>query len=141
MLGLAGAQFIRPAPNNGVAEGPQSLVAQRQVPADVQKMLQRACYDCHSDHTHYPWYASVQPVAWWLNQHVTEGKAELNFSAFGRYSPKRAASKLRDMADEVRERQMPLKSYLLVHGEAKLTDADIARLTSWAENLADEIEP
>ena len=84
--------------------------------------------------------AAVQPVGWWLNDHVTEGKAELNFSEFATYSTKRAVRKLRSTADEVRERHMPLKSYLFAHSEAKLTDADVVTLTNWAEELADEVE-
>ena len=84
--------------------------------------------------------AAVQPVAWWMNQHVADGKAEVNFSDFARYDTKRTVRKLRAVADEVRDRGMPLKSYLLMHGEAKLTDAEAARLAQWAEDLADEVE-
>jgi hypothetical protein len=144
VLGLLGAfvvaQFFRSPRNAGVSEGPPSIVKQHPVPAGVQRILRRACYDCHSNQTAYPWYASVQPVAWWLNKHVTEGKAELNFSDFAAYDAKRAVRKLQAMADEVHERHMPLKSYLLMHREAKLTDADVVLVTTWAEDLADEIE-
>ncbi len=141
-LGLAfGALQLVPTPRNtGVTEGPASLVAREKPPGDVQGMLQRACYDCHSDNTKYPWYAAVQPVAWWMNQHVSDGKAEVNFSDFARYDAKRTVRKLQAVADEVHDRKMPLKSYLLMHGEAKLTDAEATRLAKWAEDLADEIE-
>ncbi len=139
LLVLIGIQFVRHTPNRGVAEGPESIVTQHKVPPEVRKILQRACYDCHSDSTKYPWYAAVQPVAWWLNDHIVEGKRELNFSTFTRYDAPRATRKLQAVADEVRERHMPLKSYLLAHPEAKLTDADIALITSWAEDLADGI--
>lgn len=137
---LAAAQLYRSPRNGGEAEGPQSIVALHPVPADVQKILRRSCYDCHSNRTAYPWYGSVQPVAWWLNEHVSEGKAELNFSAFGDYDAKRAVRKLQATADEVLDRHMPLRSYLWMHREAKLTDAEVTRLTQWAEDLADEIE-
>lgn len=137
---LIALQFVPVPRNAGPAEGPSSLVAAQPVPAEVQAILRRACYDCHSNHTNYPWYAAVQPVGWWLNDHVTEGKGELNFSEFATYSTKRVVRKLRSTADEVRERHMPLKSYLLMHGEAKLTDADVTLLATWAEDLADEIE-
>jgi uncharacterized membrane protein len=138
-VGLIGLQFYRSPRNEGVAEGPSSIVAQHAVPAPVKEILQRACYDCHSNHTVYPWYASVQPVAWWLNQHVEEGKAELNLSDFTRYDGKRAVRKLQAVADEVREHSMPLKSYLWVHREARLTDAERTLVTNWAEDLADEL--
>jgi hypothetical protein len=140
LLALIAVQFFRSPRNSGVTEGPQSIVAQHKVPAEVQGILRRACYDCHSNNTAYPWYAAVQPVAWWLNQHVIEGRAELNFSEFAAYDAKRAVRKLQAVADEVHERHMPLKSYLLMHAEAKLTDAEVALITNWAEDLADEIE-
>ncbi len=140
LLALVALQFFRSPRNTGVPEGPESIVAREKVPAEVRQILARACYDCHSNHTKYPWYAAVQPVAWWLNDHVREGKSELNFSEFAAYDAKRAVRKLQSVADEVHERHMPLKSYLLAHPEARLTDADVARVTAWAEDLADEIE-
>src|SRR5258708_15494140 len=103
-------------------------------------MRQRACSGCPSDNTKYPWYAAVQPVAWWMNQHVTDGKAELNFSDFARYDTKRTVRKLQAVADEVRDHGMPLASYRLMHQEARLTDAEIALLAKWAEDLADVIK-
>ena len=138
-VALAGLQFYRSPRNEGVAEGPASLVAQQNVPAPVRQILQRSCYDCHSNHTVYPWYASVQPVAWWLNRHVEDGKGEINFSDFSRYDTKRAVRKLQATADEVREHSMPLKSYLLIHRDARLTDAERATVANWAEDLADEL--
>jgi len=140
LLILGALQFYRSPRNIGATEGPQSIVAREKIPADVRQILQRSCYDCHSNNTVYPWYAAVQPVAWWLNDHVTEGKSELNFSEFAAYDTKRAVRKLQAVADEVHERHMPHKSYLLAHPAAKLTDADVALVTTWAEELADEIE-
>ena len=140
LLALGVVQFVSTPRNTGPTEGPASLVAREKVPGDVQAMLQRACYDCHSANTKYPWYAAVQPVAWWMNQHVLDGKTEVNFSDFARYDTKRTVRKLQAVADEVRDRKMPLKSYLLVHGEAKLTDAEAARLAKWADDLADDLE-
>ena len=140
LAALVAVQFVPTPRNTGPTEGPSSLVAREKLPGDVQTMLQRACYDCHSNNTKYPWYAAVQPAAWWMNQHVTDGKAELNFSDFARYDTKRTVRKLQAVADEVHDGKMPLKSYLLMHGEARLTDADQARLAKWAEDLADEIE-
>ena len=139
-VALLAAQFFQPARNLGEPEGPQSIVVQHKVPAEVQQILRRSCYDCHSNRTVYPWYASVQPVAWWLNEHIVDGKRELNFSDFAGYDTKRAVRRLQSTADEVRERHMPLPSYLLAHREARLSDADVTRLTTWAEDLADELE-
>lgn len=140
LLAFVAVQFVRSPRNAGVAEGPSSIVANHPVPAGVRRILARACYDCHSNSTKYPWYAAVQPVGWWLNRHVTQGRAELNFSEFAVYSDKRAVRKLNKVADEVRERHMPLKSFLLMHQETKLTDVEIALVSNWAESLANEIE-
>lgn len=137
-LGLAAvlvvAQAIRPARNLGTVDGPHHLSKLAPVPTEVDAVLQRACYDCHSNATTYPWYANVQPVGWWLEQHVRDGKRHLNFSEFTTYSLKRATKKLEETADEVREHAMPLPSYTWMHREAKLSDAEIKLLADWATN-------
>ena len=140
LVGFIAAQFIPSPRNGGAAEGPASIVVTQAVPADVRNILSRACYDCHSNITHYPWYAAVQPVGWWLNRHVAEGKTKLNFSEFAAYDAKRAVRKLQHVADEVTERGMPLKSYLLLHPEAKLSETDSALVARWAEDLAEKLE-
>ncbi len=136
------AQFIRPE-KNLVAAGSTAndLNAKHPVPAEVQALLQRACYDCHSNSTHYPWYAEVQPFGWWLAHHVNEGKRHLNFSEFGTYSVKRSVSKLEQISDEVSQHSMPLPSYTRGHPEARLMPAEVKQLTDWADNLRDEIAP
>jgi hypothetical protein len=111
------------------------------VPADVQKILRRACYDCHSNATVYPWYAEIQPFGWWLTTHVNDGKRHLNFSEFGTYTLKRSVSKLEQISDEVSQHAMPLPSYTWVHSEARLTTTEIKQLTDWADALRDEIAP
>jgi hypothetical protein len=137
--GLLGMQFVRSPRNEGEPEGPASIVRQHAVPVPVKQILQRACYDCHSNRTVYPWYTSIQPVGWWMNKHVTEAKADLNFSEFAAYDTKRAVRRLQSVADEVHDRSMPLKSYLLMHRGARLTDAEVALVTQWAEDLADRL--
>jgi len=138
---LLAIQFIRPEKNLGNAAGPGELKAHQPVPPAVQDLLERACYDCHSNHTRYPWYANVQPVAWWLAAHIEDGKRHLNFSEFASYPAKKAAKKAAEIGDEVGEHQMPLKSYTLMHPEARLTPAEIKLLTDWAEALHDRLAP
>ena len=137
LIGLAAVfvagQFIRPTRNEGERLGPNHISGVVPVPGEVETILQRACYDCHSNRTNYPWYANVQPVAWWLADHVSHGKKDLNFSEFATYPPKRAAHKLEEVADEVRKHQMPLRSYTRGHPEARLTDAERRTLIDWAE--------
>jgi hypothetical protein len=136
---LAAAQFVRPARNLSAAAGPDDLTAKHPVPARVLTVLQRACYDCHSNHTRYPWYAEVQPVRWWLDSHVNDGKRHLNFSEFGAYSAKRAGKKLEQVTDEVEQHNMPLRSYTWMHREARLTPEEITLLAGWADALRAEI--
>src|SRR5579859_128630 len=94
-------QFVRPAKNLSPAAGPNDVTAKVTVPADVQRVLAKACYDCHSDNTRYPWYAEVQPVGWWLASHIKNGKRHLNFSEFGAYDAKHAQRKLQQTAHEL----------------------------------------
>lgn len=131
---LLAAQAVRPSRNLGTVAGPNHISQKAPVPAEVEAILQRACYDCHSNATTYPWYANVQPIGWWLEKHVRDGKRQLNFSEFATYTTKRATRKLEETAEEVREHKMPLDSYTWVHRDAKLSDADIKTLADWAIN-------
>jgi hypothetical protein len=141
LLLFVAAQFWRPARNAAAAPGPNDINVKHPVPAKVQALLQRACYDCHSNNTHYPWYAAVQPVRWWLDGHINEGKQHLDFSDFGSYTAKRAAKRLEEVDDEVTDHRMPLPSYIWMHPAARLTPDEIKLLANWAESLRDEIAP
>ncbi len=90
------------------------------VPATIKKSLQVSCYDCHSNNTKYPWYNKIQPVAWYLENHVAEGKAELNFNEWGNYSERRKNSKLRSIIKQIESGEMPMDSYTLIHRDAIL---------------------
>src|SRR3982751_6720387 len=87
------AQFIRPPHNSGMAASANDITHAVQVPDTVMSLLQTACYDCHSNHTNYPWYSKITPVNWWLYNHIQEGKRELNFSTFANGSFKRKNKK------------------------------------------------
>ena len=138
---LVASQFVRPAPNTASAPGPDDINVKHPVPPRVLALLKNACYDCHSNNTVYPWYAEVQPLGWWLAHHVNEGKRHLDFSAFGTYPAKRAASKLNDLVNELEQHSMPLKSYTWMHPAARLTPEEIKLVTDWAEGLEDELTP
>jgi hypothetical protein len=96
--------------------------------------------DCHSNNTNYPWYASVQPLAWWIDHHIEEGKGELNFSEFASYKPKKARHKLDEVAEQVEIHEMPLNSYTFIHAEARLTAAERKLLSDWAKATRDSIK-
>jgi len=134
LVALVILQFIRPARNNGAAQTATDITHVVTVPDSTMQLLQTACYDCHSNHTNYPWYAEVNPVGLWLNDHVNEGKCELNFSEFATYAAKRQARKLDEVSKTVKEHDMPLGSYLWIHTEARLTDAQRQAIVHWADN-------
>jgi hypothetical protein len=132
-------QFYRPARNQSNGTLPSDIVMAYGVPENVATVLHKACYDCHSNNTHYPWYANVQPVGMWLGHHVDEGKEELNFSEFGNFKAKRKLHKLQEIVEQIEEGEMPLSSYTIIHKEAVLTAEEKQLLTSWARGLSQRI--
>lgn len=132
-------QFIRPEKNMATEQNPNDIVAFYNTPAEVANILHKACYDCHSNNTNYPWYNNIQPVASWLADHIDEGKDELNFSKFGAFKTRRKLKKLKEIVEEVEESEMPLDSYTWMHSEAKLTEAERKTLIEWAKGLSMKI--
>jgi len=134
-------QFIKPTKNQSDAVTPNDIFANFQAADTTKQLIRTACYDCHSNNTVYPWYAEIQPVAWWLSDHVNEGKSELNFSEFASYKPKKADHKLEEVIEMIQEGEMPLKSYTLIHGNAKLSEAQKTGIINWANELRNQIKP
>jgi hypothetical protein len=146
LLGLAvvflAMQAFRPAKNLSTAApfaGKDEVTVLFPASPEVKQILATSCYDCHSNHTRYPWYAEIQPVGWWLASHVNDGRKHLNFSEFGTYPAKRQLKKLEEINDEVQDHGMPLKSYTLVHVDARLTPAQATALCDWAEAAHDRV--
>ena len=139
LIVLVFIQFIHPAKNVDTTTTPQDITIMYPMPDSVHVILQKACYDCHSNTTRYPWYNNVEPVAFWLNNHIKEGKQHLNFSEFGSYPVAKQVKRLKTTAKEVEEGGMPLSSYLWIHKDAVLTPAEKTMLISWANGLAQRI--
>ncbi|UKJ06108.1 heme-binding domain-containing protein [Solitalea lacus] len=133
-------QFIRPAKNQSDGISANDISKHYSVPVDVQEALKTACMDCHSNNTVYPWYANIQPVAWWLQHHVDEGKDELNFSEFGAYSPKKANHKLKEVIESQQEGWMPIDSYTFLHKDAVLTQQQKDAIVNWAKVIQQQIK-
>ncbi len=102
---------------------------------NVQQLIKNACYDCHSNNTNYPWYHNIQPVSWFLENHIKEGKKELNFSEFGGYSERRQKSKLKAIKSQIEKNEMPLSSYTFIHRDSKLSENDKKLIYNWLDNL------
>ena len=107
------------------------------VPNNIQNLLKNSCYDCHSNNTNYPWYNKIQPVSWFLEYHIKQGKKELNFSEFGGYSERRQKSKIKAAISQIEENKMPLLTYTLIHKEAKLSGSDKNLITTLLAQLRD----
>ncbi len=141
VLGLALAiQFIRPGRTNPPAAPGEGILARAQVPAEVAALLERACFDCHSHATRWPWYSQVAPISWWLADHVRHARGAMNFSrwpdpatASGRMA---AAYSLEEACEEVQKGAMPLPSYRLMHTGARLTEEEVETLCRWAREEA-----
>ncbi len=132
-------QFFKPAKNeSGIKVN--SIASIYTVPEPIDAILTTACNDCHSNKTVYPWYANIQPVAWWLNDHVEEGKRKLNFDEFAKYPYYRQYHKLEEVIEEVEESEMPLSSYTIIHGNAKLSDEQKTALVDWAKGIRLKME-
>jgi hypothetical protein len=104
-------------------------------PPAVEALLRRSCYDCHSNETRWPWYAYVAPMSWLVVHDVDEGRAELNFSIWGRYSASKRSSKASTAIEEIEEGRMPLPKYVRIHADAQVSPADLAVLRAWADEV------
>lgn len=129
-------QLIRPARNIS-ATSELEIRAALQLPGDVESILKRSCYDCHSNNTNYPWYMNVQPFAWFMANHIEDGNKELNFNSLSNMTSRRQRTKYRAIEAAVEEGYMPLPSYTLIHTNAKLTPHEKAIVINWAETKED----
>ena len=132
-------QFVGPSRPDVRSDNPEDLLVTSNVDEDVATLLRTACYDCHSMETNFPWYASVAPVSWRVYGHINHGRDELNFSEWASLKRSRKVRKLRDLGETVGEGDMPLKDYLLMHSEARLSDEQRDLLVEWADAFAREV--
>ena len=126
LLALIVIQFIHPKKNK--AEGPQPNFIGNSfaIPDDVKTILAKACNDCHSNNSTYPWYAKIQPVHWWLDGHIKDGKNQFH--------------KMEETVDMVKKGEMPLNSYTWTHKDAKLTDEEKNKIIGWANTVMDTMK-
>jgi hypothetical protein len=135
---VVSAQFFRPAKNNSNDQA-RHFSTLYPLPDSVESILKVACYDCHSNNTRYPWYAEIQPVGWWLNDHIRHGKKDLNFSEFASYRIRRQYRKLQEIGELVEENAMPLPDYLRMHNDAILTQRQKETFYAWVKATRDTI--
>lgn len=121
LIVLAGIQFI-PSGSNQSADVPSTdFMKAFNINKDIAQTLSNSCYDCHSNHTNYPWYNRVQPISLLLENHIEKAKEELNFSEFASYSTRKQKIKLKSIISQIEKDEMPLASYTIIHRNARLS--------------------
>jgi hypothetical protein len=128
-LGVASLVGSRP-PGNPDAP----LLAGARVPPDVRGLIDRACRDCHSDATRYPWYSYIAPLSYLINRDVKLGRERLNLSKWSEYSVIRRERYLSEIANQVQDRGMPLAIYTFMHPGARLSQSEIDALFNWTQS-------
>lgn len=136
---FVGIQFIPSSRNQSDSVPETDFMLVNDVPENIQNKLQVSCYDCHSNNTQYPWYNKVQPVAWFLEDHIKEGKAELNFNEWDSLSTRRKTSKLRSIIKQIENGEMPLDSYTFIHRDARFSEAEAEEIINWVTQLKNSL--
>ena len=112
-------QFFPIDKNNPVPTPQTDFLVIKKTPENTTKLIRNGCYDCHSNESKYPWYSNIQPIGWFLKNHIDDGRKHLNFSQFAIYEPKKQAHKLDESAEHIENGEMPMESYLLLHAPKK----------------------
>lgn len=137
---FVGIQFIPTKLNVSTEIYKSDFMNIYEVPKNISAKIKVSCYDCHSNNTAYPWYNRIQPVTWYLNKHINHGKEEVNFNAFGNYSERRQLAKLSSIIREIEADKMPLSSYLNMHENAEINNAEKKELLIFFEDLKNTLE-
>jgi hypothetical protein len=132
-------QFIRPSKNLSGDRSKDISIAY-EVPDSVKTIFQRSCNDCHSNTTLYPWYAEVEPVGWWLSNHVAEGKRHFNLNNFAAMKPALQKKKLEECMEQIKKDEMPLSSYTIIHTKAVLSETDKQTIYAWSQKIIDKLK-
>jgi hypothetical protein len=132
ILALAGIaaviQFVRPDRSNPASDPAASFEAVAHPAPRAAAALRRACMDCHSNSTVWPWYSGIAPVSWLVARDVNEGRAHLNLSEWSNLAPEMSELRRKAMCAQVREGEMPLLQYRLIHSGARLSAEDVSAL-------------
>lgn len=139
LVAFIGIQFIPTERNQSDFVPKTDFLLVHNTPENIGNLLMESCYDCHSNNTKYPWYNRVQPVAWFLEDHIIEGKKELNFSEWDEYSNRRKNSKLNSIISQITDDEMPLFSYTLLHREAVYSENEKKLVIEYMKQIQDSL--
>lgn len=140
LVAFVGIQFIPTERNQSDLVPKTDFLLVNNTPENIGNLLQVSCYDCHSNNTNYLWYNKVQPIAWFLEDHIKEGKKELNFSEWDAYSNRRKNSKLRSIISQIRDDEMPLFSYTLLHRDAVFSETEKELVMEYMSKIRDGLQ-
>ena len=138
LVTFIGAQFVRPDRTNPASSPGASLLAK--APPDVAAILDRACRDCHSNETRWPWYTNISPTSWLVANHVQHGREHFNFSEWTSIDEDEQDQLLGGICSLTQRERMPMPSYLLIHRDARLSPADVKTLCAWTEKMRDMLQ-
>lgn len=124
-------QFIPVDKTNPETVKGNDIISMTNADKEISEILKRSCYDCHSNDTKYPWYSKIAPVSWYLKAHIKEGREHFNFSEWKSYDYEKQVKISQESIEEVKDNEMPLKSYTLIHSEAKLSADKKEKITRW----------
>lgn len=139
LIAFIGIQFLPKHINESQTISKADFLVVNEVPANIKNKLQTSCYDCHSNNTRYPWYNKIQPIAMFLENHVVDGKKELNFSEWDSLSVRRKKSKLRSIVNQIKDDEMPMSSYTIIHRDAKFTETEKQEMIQWMTQKKDSL--
>ena len=133
LIVFVGMQFFQPDKNEDTTDHLSAFLSETRPPGPVEHVLKTSCFDCHSNHTVYPWYNRIAPVSYWLADHIDHGKGHLNFSEWAAYDAGEKDHKLEEVVETVESGAMPLREYTWTHAEARLTEAQRKAVVEWAK--------
>lgn len=137
IVGMAILQLTNPPLTNPIVPSGHDLMAANPPPPDIAAMLKRACYNCHSDETKWPWYSHIAPFSWRISEHVNNARDAMNFSDWPRDHASWTRKRWRHIADAVESQEMPMPRYVWFHPSARLTTEERARLVQWARQAGE----
>lgn len=131
LIALAMSQVFRPARTNPTIDPRQDVHSNLRVDPHMAATLARACNDCHSNRTVWPWYSRVAPASWLVVSDVNRGRKALNFSEWSSYGTPQQREHLQEICKEISDGEMPSFPYTLMHRDARLSKTDVAAVCSW----------
>ncbi|MCV6631032.1 MAG: heme-binding domain-containing protein [Flavobacteriaceae bacterium] len=134
------AQFFRPEKNQHLRDLNEDFLRVMDPPLAIGRDIKAACYDCHSNYTNYPWYSNINPISYWMADHIKHGKGNLNFSEWTKYDTETQIHKLEEFVEEAKGRHMPIKGYLITHKEARLNNEQLAKMIAWVETVKKSLQ-